>query len=105
MLYVRPFAQRIGISDVVATEVSWLDDELSCKIAGRNCYGAVKLEMLRCFLQIHGIARDTTQVRFFSNSASDIAAFEWADEPIAVNPTRALRSIAVSRKWPIIDWE
>ena len=31
-------------------------------------------------------------------------AFEWADEPVAVNPHGKLRRLAEQRGWAIEDW-
>lgn len=103
-LYVAPFARRLGIDDVVATESWWIDDQLSHRIDGENCYGAAKLAMLEQFLTKAGIARGAASIRFYSDHASDLPTFEWADEPIAVNPSPQLLAIARMRGWQILDW-
>jgi phosphoserine phosphatase len=43
-------------------------------------------------------------VRFYSDHVSDRPAFEWADEPVAVNPHGTLRLLAEERGWAIEDW-
>jgi phosphoserine phosphatase len=43
-------------------------------------------------------------VRFYSDHVSDRPAFEWADEPVAVNPHEKLRRLAEQRGWAIKDW-
>jgi phosphoserine phosphatase len=43
-------------------------------------------------------------VRFYSDHVSDQPAFEWADEPVAVNPHGRLRRLAEQRGWQIEDW-
>jgi phosphoserine phosphatase len=43
-------------------------------------------------------------VRFYSDHASDAPVFEWADEPVAVNPHDRLRKLAGERGWPVEDW-
>lgn len=104
MLYMAPFAERLGVRDVVATEGSWTDNHLSHRISGDNCYGPTKLAMLRSFMERERILRRESDIRFYSDHASDLPTFEWADEPIAVNPSTRLRSIAEARGWPVLDW-
>jgi phosphoserine phosphatase len=43
-------------------------------------------------------------VRFYSDHVSDRPAFEWADEPVAVNPHGKLKRLAKERGWAIEDW-
>jgi phosphoserine phosphatase len=43
-------------------------------------------------------------VRFYSDHVSDRPAFEWSDEPVAVNPHGKLRRLAEERGWAIEDW-
>jgi phosphoserine phosphatase len=43
-------------------------------------------------------------VRFYSDHASDAPVFEWADEPVAVNPHDRLKRLAAERGWPVEDW-
>lgn len=102
--YVAPLARRLGIDDVIATAATWDGDTLTHRIAGDNCYGPAKLAMLRAHLDDRAIAREAAHVRFFSDHHTDLPVFEWADEPIAVNPTPRLRAIAQARGWPTLDW-
>jgi phosphoserine phosphatase len=46
---------------------------------------------------------DPGHVRFYSDHASDAPVFEWADEPVAVNPHGKLRRLAQQRGWAIED--
>ena len=43
-------------------------------------------------------------VRFYSDHVTDAPVFEWADEPVAVNPHDRLRRLAKLRGWPVEDW-
>ena len=44
-------------------------------------------------------------VRFYSDHASDAPVFEWADEPVAVNPHDRLRRLADgSAAGAVEDW-
>ena len=104
VLYVAPLAQRLGVKDIVATAGSCREGFLTHQIAGANCYGATKLEMISEALAQEGIDRRSTHVRFFTDHASDSAVCEWADEAYAVNPSPGLRELAKRRAWQILDW-
>jgi len=103
-LYTAALARRLGVADVIATASTWRGGCLTPAIEGANCYGSDKKGRIETFLSHSGIARETAHIRFFSDHISDLPFFEFADEPIAVNPSRALRAVAAERHWPILDW-
>lgn len=103
--YARAIADRLGIADLVATQAHRnAAGDITPMLAGPNCYGPAKRAMLEQWLAGAGIAREDAHVRFYSDHASDAPSFEWADEPIAVNPHARLRTLASARGWPIVDW-
>jgi HAD superfamily hydrolase (TIGR01490 family) len=104
-LYADTIAQRLGFDDVIGTgSVIGLDDRVHAKIAGENCYGPAKLRMIADWVGKSGLKGAHGHVRFYSDHASDRPAFEWADEPVAVNPHGKLRRLAEQRGWAIEDW-
>lgn len=103
--YAATIAQRLGIDDVVATASRWRSDLLLPELGGTNCYGEDKLRMLRAFMDGAGIDRAAAHIRFYSDHASDLPMFEFADEAFAVNPSPKLRSIAAARGWSLLDWD
>ena len=60
--------------------------------------------MIAAWLAAQGIDRSAAHIRFYSDHVSDVPSFDWADEPVAVNPHAALRRVAAERGWPIVDW-
>lgn len=102
--YLRPIADGLGIEDVIATRSIWNGDHLSNRIDGDNCYGRTKCERMADFLNQRGIRRRDAHIRFFSDDISDVPMFEWADEAVAVNPSKRLTEISIRRGWPILDW-
>ena len=102
--YLDAIAAAIGIGEVVATRSAWLNDRLLARIDGENCYGSAKRDMLASYLADCHLPRAQASVRFFSDHVSDRPTFEWADEPIAINPSRKLRKLAKGRGWPILSW-
>lgn len=102
--YVSALARLLAVDAVVATRESWDGDALLPAIDGDNCYGPAKLRMVEDYLAAERIDRGAVHIRFYSDDLSDMPVFEWADEPIAVNPSRALRAAALERGWTILDW-
>lgn len=104
-LYADAIASRLGFDDVIGTgSVIGLDDRVHAKIAGDNCYGPAKMRMIADWLEATGLKGAHGPVRFYSDHVSDQPAFEWADEPVAVNPHGKLRQLALQRGWAIEDW-
>ena len=104
-LYVAAIARRLGFEDVIATRsIIGLDDRVSARIDGENCYGPAKLRMIVSWLEAQAIDRAGITVRFYSDHASDAPVLEWADEPVAANPHDRLRRLATARGWRVVDW-
>jgi HAD superfamily hydrolase (TIGR01490 family) len=105
-LYADAIADRLGFDDVIGTaSIIGLDERVHARIAGENCYGPAKLRMIAEWVAESGLKGMHGHVRFYSDHVSDQPAFEWADEPVAVNPHGKLRRLAEQRGWQIEDWD
>ncbi|MES2326081.1 MAG: HAD-IB family hydrolase [Pseudomonadota bacterium] len=104
-LYADEIAERLGFDDVIGTgSIVGLDERVHAKIGGENCYGPAKLRMIASWVEASGLKGAHGHVRFYSDHVSDWPAFEWADEPVAVNPHGKLRRLAEERGWAVEDW-
>jgi HAD superfamily hydrolase (TIGR01490 family) len=104
-LYADAIAQRLGFDDVIGTgSVIGLDDRVHARIGGENCYGRAKMRMIAGWVEASGLTGKHGHIRFYSDHVSDRPAFEWADEPVAVNPHGKLRRLAEDRGWAVEDW-
>ena len=104
-LYADAIARRLCLDDVIATgSVIGLDERVAARIEGANCYGEEKMRMIAEWVEKSGLTGKSGHVRFYSDHASDAPAFEWADEPVAVNPHGRLRRLAAARGWAVEDW-
>jgi HAD superfamily hydrolase (TIGR01490 family) len=104
-LYADAIARRLGFDDVIGTaSVIGLDSQVHAKIGGENCYGPAKMRMIADWVEASGLKGAHGHVRFYSDHVSDRPAFEWADEPVAVNPHGKLRRLAEQRGWAVEDW-
>lgn len=103
--YADAIARRLGIADVVATR-SQRDarGRIRARIDGTNCYGGAKLDMVKAYLQAAGLERGAVHVRAYTDHQSDLPLLDFADEPVAINPTTQLRGVARGRGWQIVDW-
>ena len=105
-LYADAIAERLGFDDVIGTgSMIGLDDRVHAKIAGDNCYGPAKMRMISDWVEKSALKGAHGHVRFYSDHVSDQPAFEWADEPVAVNPHGKLRRLAEQRGWAIENWD
>lgn len=104
-LYADAIGKRLGFDDVIGTgSIIGLDERVHAKIAGENCYGPAKMRMIADWIEKSGLRGGPGHVRFYSDHVSDQPAFEWSDEPIAVNPHGKLRRLADERGWAVEDW-
>ena len=104
-LYADAIARRLGFDDVIATgSIVGLDERVRSRIDGENAYGEAKLRMIAEWVDKSGLKGAHGHVRFYSDHASDQPAFEWSDEPVAVNPHAKLARLARSRGWAVEDW-
>jgi HAD superfamily hydrolase (TIGR01490 family) len=104
-LYADAIAERLGFDDVIGTgSVIGLDERVHARIDGENAYGEAKMRMIADWVEKSGRKGAQGHVRFYSDHVSDRPAFEWADEPVAVNPHGKLRRLAEERGWAIEDW-
>ena len=104
-LWVDAIAAKLGMDDVIATNtIKGLDDYVSARIDGENCYGPAKLRMIEAWMAAEGLKREDCHIRFYSDHKSDAPVLEWADEPFATNPHAGLREMAKRKGWPILDF-
>lgn len=102
--YVGAIGRALGIADVVATRGRWTDERLYPGVEGENCYDTGKLRFVEAWMAEQGIARDQAHVRFYSDHISDLPSFDWADEPVAVNPSPPFAALARKRGWQVARW-
>jgi HAD superfamily hydrolase (TIGR01490 family) len=103
--YAEAIAERLGFDDVIGTgSVVGLDERVHARIGGENAYGEAKMRMIADWVAKSGLKGVHGHVRFYSDHVSDRPAFEWSDEPVAVNPHDKLRWLAEEKGWAIEDW-
>jgi putative phosphoserine phosphatase/1-acylglycerol-3-phosphate O-acyltransferase len=102
---VRPFAQRMGFDDVVATRYATATDEegverFTGRLAGRFVWSRGKLDAVRAWVAARGV--DLASSSAFSDSVYDLPLLRAVGHPSAVNPDIRLQALATLWRWPIL---
>jgi phosphatidylglycerophosphatase C len=100
-LYVEAIAQRLGIDDVIATDLI----PGRARLAGPNCYGGDKRALIEAWMAQQGIDPSAADIRAYSDHVSDTPMLEMAQAPVATTPSPALRTLARQRGWQVVDWK
>lgn len=105
-LYVDAIAKRLGITDVLATELEdWNEGEhIHARLRGDNCYGDAKFSRINEWMLQNDMVRDHMHIRAYSDHVSDHPMLGFADEAVATTPSRKLRLMAPRRGWKVVDW-
>ena len=82
---------------IATNSIIGLDSRVTAKIDGENCYGPAKLRMIQAWMAQRG-SRGGVRMRFYSDHASDAPVMEWADEPVAANPSAKMRALAADAR-------
>ena len=98
---VRPIADQLGITDVIATQMVVEDGRYTGEVA-YYAAGPTKAEAARKLAADRGY--DLAASYAYSDSISDVPLLECVGHPTAVNPDRALRKIALDRGWPVLGF-
>ena len=102
-LVAKPMAELLGMDVLICTELDWSPDgRLTGKLAGPNCYGQAKLDLILAANAKHSFAAPMTG---YSDHVSDLPFLQWVDEGVAVNPSRGLARFAAKAGIRIEDWD
>lgn len=103
-LYVDAIARRLGIADVIATDLVIVNGRVQPHIDGYNCYGVHKTELIIAWMREHGLERADCHIRCYSDHISDTPMLEMADEAFVANAHLPMRLLARTKGWPELDW-
>lgn len=101
----EPIAQRLGVDDLIATDLEERDGVFTGKIAGIPCFQSGKIDKLKEWLerQPSDAGLSLANSVFYSDSFNDLPLMEAAAAAVAVDPDPNLREQAEQRGWPIIS--
>jgi HAD superfamily hydrolase (TIGR01490 family) len=99
---VKPLAEYLGVPHVIATRAGIDDDGNYDGTLDFYCYAEHKATAIRAEAEARGI--DLSRSYAYSDSVTDVPMLEAVGHPVAVNPDRELRRLALEREWEIVDF-
>ena len=99
---VEPLAAYLDVPHVLATLPGLDEDGCYDGTLRFYCYGEGKAQALRDAAKARGLDLDASYA--YSDSITDLPMLEAVGNPVAVNPDRDLRAVAVERDWTIRDF-
>jgi HAD superfamily hydrolase (TIGR01490 family) len=97
---VRPLADYLGVSDVIASRFEVEAGLLTGAFEGEPAFGAGKMRKARRFAKER--SAELSRCSFYTDSHYDLPLLEEVEEPVAVNPDRRLLRLAGSRGWKVL---
>lgn len=105
---VKPFADRLGLDDVVATRYGTGDDPggdsgdvYDGSLDGPFVWATGKLAAVRAWAAEHGV--DLADSYAYSDSVYDTPLLAAVGHPVVVNPDPRMVVVAAARRWPTLD--
>ena len=99
---VGRFAEAIGLTGGIGTVAAIEDGFYTGELAEPFCYGEGKAIAIRKLSEEKGY--DLRLSYAYTDSAGDLPMLEIVGHPVAVNPDRALETIAYHRGWAIVEF-
>ncbi len=99
---VAPFAERLGLDDVVATRYAVDDDgRYTGELDGPFVWSAGKLTAIETWAEEHGV--DLAESWAYSDSFYDAPMLDAVGHPVVVNPDPRMVLLAAARRWPTMN--
>jgi HAD superfamily hydrolase (TIGR01490 family) len=95
---VEPMARMLHIDHYIATRPEIIDGKYTGEL-DFYAYGPHKAEAILALAEDLGLALESSFA--YSDSATDLPMLEAVGNPVAVNPDKPLRRIAIERDWTI----
>ena len=96
---VETISQKLGFAGALASRAEMSDGVYTGRLE-RRLYGPTKAEALAELAGAEGL--DLRGSTGYSDSHTDLPFLEAVGHPIAVNPDRELRRVAIERDWPVL---
>src|SRR2546426_8933985 len=98
---IRPIALHFGIEEVICNRLEFKDHKSTGRVLRPLLAENQKAQSIRDYAAEEGI--DLQECCAFSDSSADVPMLSAVGHPVATNPTRRLRRIALQRHWPILE--
>jgi HAD superfamily hydrolase (TIGR01490 family) len=98
---IAPIARHFGFEGVVANSLLYNNGAATGEVVRPLIAEREKATAIARVCGQHQVA--LTQSKAYSDSISDVHMLEAVGKPVAVNPDRRLRRVALERGWPVLD--
>jgi len=98
---VRPIALHFGIDEVICNRLEFRNHIATGRVLSPLLAELQKERSIREYAAEQNI--DLAESCAFSDSSADLPMLSAVGHPVATNPTRRLRRVAVERHWPILE--
>src|ERR1041385_2840696 len=98
---IRPVALHFGIDEVICNRLEFKNHVATGRVLPPLLAEKEKARSIREYAAQEGI--DLAQSCAFSDSSADVPMLSAVGHPVATNPTRSLRRIALQKNWPILE--
>jgi len=99
----QPIAEKLGISDLIATEPEIKEGRYTGEIIDEPSYAEGKIIRLEKWLKERNWVFENIETWFYSDSRSDLPLLRKVKHPIAVDADATLRAEAERQNWSIIS--
>jgi putative phosphoserine phosphatase/1-acylglycerol-3-phosphate O-acyltransferase len=98
---IRPIALHFGFEEIICNRLEFKNHVATGRVLQPLIAENEKARSIRDYAAAEGI--DLAQSCAFSDSSADVPMLSAVGHPVATNPTRRLRRIAVEKNWPILE--
>ncbi len=98
---VRPIALHFGFEEILCNRLEFRNHVATGRVLPPLLAENEKARSLREYAAEEGI--DLAESCAFSDSSADIPMLSSVGHPVATNPTRRLRRVALEKHWPILE--
>ncbi|RPI25715.1 MAG: HAD-IB family hydrolase [Actinobacteria bacterium] len=99
---VADFAAAMGMTGGIGTVAEVVDGIYTGRLAQPFCYGHGKAQAIEKMAAEQGY--DLRLSYAYTDSGGDLPMLEVVGHPVAVNPDRALETVAYHRGWPVVEF-
>lgn len=101
---IQPVGRAFGFEHIIGTTPEYTKGRYTGQFVGVASYQEGKITRVEEWLDGLNLGfKDFESIYFYSDSINDLPLLEKATDPIATNPSPALREIAEQKNWKIID--
>jgi HAD superfamily hydrolase (TIGR01490 family) len=98
---IRPVALHFGFDEVICNRLEFKKHVATGQVLSPLLAENEKARSIRAYAEHEHI--DLSQSCAFSDSSADVPMLSSVGHPVATNPTRRLRRIAIEKNWPILE--